>query len=266
MIRGMAFEFTAMVKLREILDKEEWLVDKPVINAQLGSGDIDVRVVHKPTRQIINVECKLSGKGTYTDKGSYHRIEVKCMRSRTLGNSQVESLAPKLGVTEEQLSAHSDSYMPHDFDLVITSMANAFYITDEETDEFVFSPSDHEKQFLKQIGASDGNMQEFAYNHLFIATPYDLAPLESNSQTCRRRKCNKPEKCGFVPNYPYIKFDKGLFSDEDGSSYSGPSNGWRKVDTTEDVMRSMVEDEEYDLDRMDREQLELAQESATYAA
>jgi hypothetical protein len=266
MIRGMAFEFSAMVRLREVLDKDEWFVDKPIINAQLGSGDIDVRIIHRPTHQLINVECKLSGKGSYIDKGSYHRISVKCMRSRTLGSSQVKSLAPKLGVSEEQLSAHADSYMLDDFDIVVTSIANAFYITDEETDRFVFSPTDEEKEFLKSLGASEGNLQDFAFNHLFVATPYDLAPLESNSQKCRRRKCKEKKSCGFVPNYPYIKFEKGLFSGKGSSArYPGPSNGWKKVEDIENIMRAMVYDPDYHLEEITQEELELAKEAATYA-
>jgi hypothetical protein len=266
MIRGIAFEFSAMIRLREILDKDKWFVDKPIINAQLGSGDIDVRVIHLPTRQLINVECKLSGKGSYTDKGNYHRISVKCMRSRTLGDSQVESLAPKLGVSEEQLSAHSDSYMLDDFDIVVTSIANAFYITDEETDRFVFSPTDEEKKFLKRLGASEENLQDFAFNHLFVATPYDLAPLEDNSQECRRQKCKKKKSCGFVPNYPYIKFEKGLFSGNGSSAkYSEPSNGWKKVQNIESIMNSMVYNPDYYLEEITQEELELAKEEASYA-
>jgi hypothetical protein len=169
-------------------------------------------------------------------------------------------------VSEEQLSAHADSYMLDDFDIVVTSIANAFYITDEETDRFVFSPTDEEKEFLKSLGASEGNLQDFAFNHLFVATPYDLAPLESNSQKCRRRKCKEKKSCGFVPNYPYIKFEKGLFSGKGSSArYPGPSNGWKKVEDIENIMRAMVYDPDYHLEEITQEELELAKEAATYA-
>ena len=43
MIRGKAFEFSVMMALQEILPKDKWLVDKPMMNAQIGFHDIDVR-------------------------------------------------------------------------------------------------------------------------------------------------------------------------------------------------------------------------------
>ena len=43
MIRGKAFEFSVMMVLQEILPKDQWLVDKPMMNAQIGFHDVDVR-------------------------------------------------------------------------------------------------------------------------------------------------------------------------------------------------------------------------------
>ena len=60
MIRGKAFEFSVMMALQKILPKKEWEVKKEVMNAQLGFHDIDVMVVHKPTKKVIHVECKLA--------------------------------------------------------------------------------------------------------------------------------------------------------------------------------------------------------------
>src|SRR3989344_739634 len=65
MIRGKAFEFSVMMALQEVLPKSEWLVDKPMMNAQTGLHDVDVRVFHKPTGKVIRVECKLAKKGGY---------------------------------------------------------------------------------------------------------------------------------------------------------------------------------------------------------
>jgi len=42
MIRGKAFEFSAMLALQEVLPSNEWIVDKPMMNAQVGFHDIDV--------------------------------------------------------------------------------------------------------------------------------------------------------------------------------------------------------------------------------
>ncbi len=126
MIRGKAFEFSVMMVLQEILPKDEWQVDKPMMNAQIGLHDIDVRVLHKPTKKIISVECKLSKKGGYRLFNDGHsEIRIKCMRSRTLGTAKVKELAPKFGVTEKVLAIHNDQYLPTDFDIIISSIGNA---------------------------------------------------------------------------------------------------------------------------------------------
>ena len=127
MIRGKAFEFSVMMALQEILPKDKWQVDKPMMNAQTGLHDIDVRVLHKPTGKVISVECKLAKKGGYRMFADGHsEIRVKCMRSRTLGAAKVKELAPKFGVSEKVLSIHNDQYLPADFDIVISSIGNAF--------------------------------------------------------------------------------------------------------------------------------------------
>lgn len=120
MIRGKAFEFSAMLRLQNILPKSDWTVDKPIMNAQFGLHDMDVRVVHKKTKTIIGVECKLAGKGTFrTLKNGDSTIRVKCMRSRTLGDNKAAELAAKLGLDTELLRVHNDQYVPTDFDVVL---------------------------------------------------------------------------------------------------------------------------------------------------
>lgn len=137
MIRGKAFEFSVMMALQEILPKDEWRVDKQMMNAQTGFHDVDVRVLHKPTSKIIRVECKLAKKGGYRLFPDGHsEIRVKCMRSRTLGKAKVKALAPKFGVEEKVLAVHNDQYLPTDFDVVICSIGNAFYATDKKTGYF----------------------------------------------------------------------------------------------------------------------------------
>ncbi|NJR19112.1 MAG: XRE family transcriptional regulator, partial [Calothrix sp. CSU_2_0] len=59
MIRGKAFEFSVAATLSRILNPEEWKVDKPIINSQLGLHDTDVRVTHLLTKKVLTVECKV---------------------------------------------------------------------------------------------------------------------------------------------------------------------------------------------------------------
>src|SRR3990167_929232 len=86
MVRGKAFEFSAMMALQRMLPEGDWIVDKVPMNAQTGLHDVDVRVTHKATKKVIRVECKLAKKGGYRILSDGHsEIRVKCMRSRTLG-------------------------------------------------------------------------------------------------------------------------------------------------------------------------------------
>jgi hypothetical protein len=142
MVRGKAFEFSALLRLQQILPTTEWIVDKPAVNAQFGLHDVDIRVIHKPTRKIIRVECKLAGKGNFRlQKDGSAAIKVKCMRFRTLGTAKVAELSKKIGISEALLSVHNDQYLPTDFDAVITSIGNAFYETNDETDAYEWQPS-----------------------------------------------------------------------------------------------------------------------------
>ena len=53
MIRGKAFEFSVMTTLQKILQEDEWEVNKPIMNAQIGFHDVDVRIFHKPTKKVL---------------------------------------------------------------------------------------------------------------------------------------------------------------------------------------------------------------------
>ena len=223
MIRGKAFEFSVMLVLQEILDKDKWEISKPTMNAQLGFHDIDVRALYRPTNKVVRIECKLSKKEGYRLFADGHsEIRVKCMRSRTLGKAKVKELAPKLGISEKTLSIHNDQYLPADFDVVITSIGNAFYGTNEKTGLFEWEPTDDGKVFLQKLCGSAGvGLKDFAFNQLFMAYTQDLAIGHSSGVVCTRGKCSNKKNCGFVPNYPVINFN---------SATNRPTNGWIPIE------------------------------------
>ena len=153
MIRGKAFEFSAMLYLESVLPSADWIVDKPVMNAQFGFHDMDVRVVHKATGTTIGVECKLAAKGSFQVlKNGDVQIKVKCMRSRTLGESKAKELAVKIGLPASIVQIHNDQYIPTDFQVVLTNIANAFYTTDNETDLFEWTPQKWYGFFSETLG------------------------------------------------------------------------------------------------------------------
>lgn len=232
MIRGKAFEFSTMMALREILPDEEWQVDKPILNAQIGFHDIDVRVIHKPTNRTIRVECKLAKKDGYRLFPDGHsEIRVKCMRSRTLGSAKVKELAPKFGIAEKVLAIHNDQYLPSDFDIVVSSIGNAFYTTDSKTGYFEWTPSKAEEEFLKKIGASnDNSFRDFAFRSLYLARSSDLK-IGNNGVVCSRAECRNKKACGFIPNYPVIKFD---------AKTNQPTNGWVAIEKSLTLFRDFA--------------------------
>lgn len=232
MIRGKAFEFSVMMALQNILPKDEWEVDKQVMNAQTGFHDVDVRVVHKPTQKTIRIECKLAKKGGYrlfTD--GHSEIRVKCMRSRTLGPSKVKELAPKLGVSEKVLAVHNDQYLPADFDVVISSIGNAFYTTDKKTGLFEWEPPKAGIDFLQKIGFKNGaNIQDFAFQKMYAAKSNDLT-IGHNGVVCTRALCKNKKACGFIPNYPIITFDKKTRQ---------PTNKWVSIEEISSLLKDLV--------------------------
>ncbi|MEO1253971.1 MAG: restriction endonuclease [Bacteroidota bacterium] len=235
MIRGKAFEFSAMLKLQTILPPETWRVDKPVMNAQLGSHDMDVRVIHIPTGREISVECKLAKNNSFRTRSTTgYDMRVKCMRSRTLGTEMVRTLAPRLGVTEEILSIHNDQYVPTDFDMVMTSIGNAFYRTNQDTGSFDWSPNPQELEFLRHLfeEQDDNRLKDLTYNKMYIATSHSLAVLEGNDQKCKRRKCPINNSCGFIPNYPFLEFVRGQRI---------PRMPWIDVDTSLGLFEAFVQ-------------------------
>ncbi len=212
MIRGKAFEFTVLSILQQTLSNR-LSVSKKVLNPQLGSHDEDITVIDLQTQLTYRIECKLAKKGSYRylPKEQLHRIEVKCMRSRTLGKEMQERLAPLMGVSVEQLGVHNDQYRASDFELLITSIGNAFYETDD-MGLFIWNPDKKGVGFLQKLSSNPiNNIQNFAFHKLYVAKSTDLLPRHTTDSTqdiiCSRSKCQSRYDCGFIPNYPKIFFE-----------------------------------------------------------
>lgn len=233
MIRGKAFEYSVMTILNQVLPSNEWKVSKATPTEELAYHDTDIRIFHKRTGKVLRVECKLSKKeGYHLYKDGHSEIRVKCMRSRTLGNSKVKELAPKLGVDEDVLRVHNDQYLPADFDIVITSIGNAFYRTDRKTGLYEWKPTKIEQQFLvKMAPTSDVNLKDFAFSKVYVARTVDLAAKPNTGVICTRAKCKNKNGCGFIPNYPIIRFD---------AITNKPTNGWIPIEESASFFKTFV--------------------------
>ena len=204
MIRGKAFEFSLARLLRDKLSSE-YEISTPYMNAQQGLHDIDVKIKHLRSGREWSIECKLSKKGSFMIKKGTPMLRVKCMRSRTLGPAKIAELSPIWGYPESVLKIHNDQYRGIEFDIVATSLANAFYITDEDG-KFVFSPHQINKGNGEIFVRMNGLDQQSCFNTIFFARGDAIRALERNSVECTRGKC-MDANCGFIPNYPIIEFD-----------------------------------------------------------
>lgn len=232
MIRGKAFEFTVLKKLKEILPTSKWNVEKSLVNAQLGSHDEDVAIVHKKSETRLSVECKLAGKGRFKKESNGNFIiNVKCMRSRTLGENIIKRLAPQLGISAKLLNIHNDQYRFSDFDFVVTSIGNAFYETDEDG-LFFWSPDENGIDFLTRLFGTDDQdiLQKLAFDKMYITSSKNLS-VGNGFHTCSRKKCPRKKKCGFIPNYPTIKFNAETLL---------PTNGWFPIEEAEGFVLSVL--------------------------
>jgi len=233
MIRGKAFEFSVYEKLVDILDPNVWEAQKNVMNAQLGSHDEDVTVLHKASNTAFGGECKLAGKGRFKfDADENAVINIKCMRSRTLGQAMVEKLAPQYGISTESLAIHNDQYLPSDFAFVITSIGNAFYQTDENGLMY-WHPTESEIEWLKFICDTEDEdlLQDLAFNKIYIISSRDISIHNDGYQNCTRRKCDNKNNCGFIPNYPKLTFEKDS---------RVPSNGWYELEEAATVLNTLL--------------------------
>ena len=153
------------------------------------------------------------------------------MRSRTLGPAKVRELAPKLGIDEEVLAIHNDQYLPADFDIVVSSIGNAFYRTDSETGLFEWRPTRNEEEFLRKLNpSSEESLKDFAFRKMYVAKSKDLA-TGRNAVVCTRKRCNNKDNCGFIPNYPIIRFDPIT---------NKPTNGWVPIEESLNLFRSFI--------------------------
>lgn len=232
MIRGKAFEYSAIMILRDVLPKNEWKVYKVSVGEEISFHDTDVRLFHKRTGKAIRIECKLAKKEGYRLRADGHsEIFIKCMRSRTLGIAKVKELAPKLGIGEKALAVHNDQYVPADFDIVVTSIGNAFYRTDDKTGLTEFSPTKLEIRFLQSLKSpSNENLKDFAFRRMYVARSTDLAVRPENGIKCSRKNCTNKTNCGFIPNYPVIYFDAA----------GKPTNGWVPIEESIAVFRRFI--------------------------
>lgn len=201
MLRGKSFEFFVAKKLREILPAT-FQVSNPRLNAQGGEHDIDVQIIN-PSGKQFRVECKLAKKGSFKKETNEASVLVKCMRSRTLGAERAAQVATSLGLPTDVLLTHNDQYRPADFDLVITSIGNAFYETDADG-LYYWSPDENSSEFFRTLQIQT---QLDAYSSMYFAFSNKISCENGNGATCSRKKCQHKNTCGFIPNYPKITFN-----------------------------------------------------------
>jgi hypothetical protein len=231
MIRGKAFEFSAAAKLKDILSQRAWRVEHLLLNAQQGTHDIDVAVERIKDKKQVKVECKLTKNDSFRIISNDNcELRVKCMRSRTVSDNETATrMAQHYHIPREMILIHADSYRESDFDCVLTSIGNAFWIS-EESGKYVFNGTREQYAILKRLFPQQfttfDNFQRETYNFILIACSKDLCVYTMNGIKCTRRKCaikGTQDNCGFIPNYPIINLKEVA----EGRSI------WRTIDKAE---------------------------------
>ena len=210
MIRGIGFEYVIKSYLINIFKNDKrFEIRKEIVNTQLNVKGDDLQIFDNKKKISIRLECKLAKNNSFkfqTKQREYQHCSIKVMRSRTLGDEIIKRLAKNGEATIQQLQSHKDSYLCDHFDLVVTNLRNAFYITNKEK-KFIFKPTDEEWSFLEDFfnTKSHTEIDESLKNNHFYSKSSDLAPISKNSK-CNRKNCPNPDTCKFIPNYPIFYF------------------------------------------------------------
>ncbi|MDB9408237.1 hypothetical protein PN434_06780 [Microcystis aeruginosa CS-558/01A06] len=70
----------------------------------------DVAIINQKNAKKYSAECKLAKKGSFRLQGGIRPfIEVKCMRSRTLGDKAAEQRSKLIGIPSTSLNIHGSS-------------------------------------------------------------------------------------------------------------------------------------------------------------
>ena len=237
MVRGKAFEFQTSDRLRTILNKSRWRVSNPLLNAQPGIHDIDVKITNEIKKVDINAECKMASRDSIKLSNGVLSFQVKCMRSRTIGHKGVaERLAREYGIDKKSVLAHADQYRTKDFGIVITSLGNAFWDTDN-IGRYKFNLDEEMVRYLMTLFPSKflGNektdvLKRKLKDFLLVAKSSDLIVSKTNRIVCRRRVCTKKENCGFIPNYPIVNLN-------DVANGKSP---WKQIEVIETILRQFL--------------------------
>lgn len=179
------------------------------ITENVGQADLFTFTEAAPHFSTVLKNSKSKNKNG-SSKKSISSFNVKCMRSRTISdNSMAERMAVKYGVSKREILNHADNYRETDFDYVVTSMGNAFWVT--ENKNYIFKSKN---SYIKSLGTlfpdhfgsieNENDFKQKTFNFLLIAKSSDLKISLNNRIECRRRKCENPSNCGFIPNYPLV--------------------------------------------------------------
>ena len=211
MIRGIGFEYVVEKDLKKKFNKSKrFEIKKPIINAQLGTPDVDIEIFDNTKEKSIKLECKLSKNGSFSAESRLTKnphCKIKVMRSRTLGEKNIQIVAKNEGIGEDVLKQHRDSYIFTHFDFVITNIRNAFYKTIDG--KFQYSPSEEEESFLKSFfktKCSQKINKLLINNHYFIESKFLIA--KGNNIKCTKRDCTNKDDCIFIPNYPIFDLNQ----------------------------------------------------------
>jgi len=185
MIRGKATEYNVFNILKNLLNSNEWSVDKLNLNPNPNTYDEDISITHKRTGTIVKAECKNAVRGSmkHSLKASIKEIHctIKCHKSRS---------------NTKKLDTGNDKYLVDDFDLIISNISNSIIKGASLDDNFELI--DNKYDIIDKLSKHYNTSKDF--QSLFDATSNDWRFVVTEDIG----------KNGFIPRTPTLQLVNDL--------------------------------------------------------
>ena len=182
MLRGKGMEYSAYLALSEVLDENEWSVQKLNLAAQTGSPDEDITITHRRSGIKLKIESKSAVRGSFSlgersrDYKGIPHFKVKSHRSRS---------------TISKIESGNDRYSVEDFDVIISNPENSIYQGNTASEGFQLLHDERAIEFIKRkYGVNtQEELSHATYSDWRFVLPKDIA------------------ENGFIPRTPYVLFE-----------------------------------------------------------
>lgn len=182
MLRGKGMEYSAYLVLRDILDEQEWSVQKLNLAAQANIPDQDITVTHRRTGIRLKFESKSAVRESFT-------LGKRTKKLKNIPHFNVKSHRSRSNISKRKKG--NDRYLASDFDVILSNPENAIYQGNTASEGFELLHDEEAVKFLMKfykVNTPD-KLPHAAYSDWRFVLPPDIA------------------EGGFIPRTPYVKLE-----------------------------------------------------------